>query len=94
MLENINIEKILFLDIETVPMVSRYEELPERIRDLWDKKAEMLTRYGKQAAEEESAPIHLFSKAGIYAEFGKIVCISTGFLRAGSLQPEMFLDAC
>ena len=90
MLEKINPEAILFLDIETVPMVSRYEEMPERFKTLWDKKAETLTRGGRLTPDEETSPDQLFSRAGIYAEFGKIVCISTGFIRQGSLRIKSF----
>jgi hypothetical protein len=33
-----DIEKILFLDIETVPLVYRYDALPDAARELWNKK--------------------------------------------------------
>lgn len=74
MLNNINIEKILFLDIETVPMVPEYDMLPEQFQKLWDKKARYLAR------SEEDTSDKLFGRAGIYAEFGKIVCISVGYV--------------
>ncbi|GAB4320076.1 MAG: 3'-5' exonuclease [Bacteroidales bacterium] len=73
MLYQLNFSKILFLDIETVPMTAAYRDLPDRFRKLWDKKAEYLRR------SEEDTPDKLFSRAGIYAEFGKIICISVGF---------------
>ena len=73
MLYQLNFEKILFLDIETVPMVENYDLLPEKFRMLWDKKSEYL----KRNPEDTSATI--FNRAGIYAEFGKIVCISVGY---------------
>ena len=90
MLENINIENILFLDIETVPMTSSYEELPDPFKRLWDKKTEQLTRSGKGGVEEKASPSELFERAGIYAEFGKIICISTGILRNQSLWIKSF----
>ncbi len=73
MLYQLNFEKILFLDIETVPMVERYDLLPEKFRKLWDRKCEFLRR------QEDDTPESLFKRAGIYAEFGKIVCISVGY---------------
>ena len=78
MLHNLDLTKILFLDIETVPQVSNYSELPEDTATLWDEKANKLSR-NEQTGEE------MFQRAGIYAEFGKIICISVGFfvLREG-----------
>jgi len=74
MLENINDENILFIDIETVSMLPSFSLLPEKLKYLWNKKAEKL-KVADETADE------LFSKAGIYAEFGKIICISCGFLK-------------
>ena len=90
MLENINPEKILFLDIETVPMTSHYEELPDPFKSLWDKKAGQLIRNDKSSDEEKKNPAEIFQRAGIYAEFGKIICISTGVLRNESLRIKSF----
>ena len=90
MLEKINIENILFLDIETVPMVSNYNELPEDYRKLWDRKAEMLSMNDRRTEKERQLPEELFSRAGIYAEFGKIVCISTGVIRNQSVWIKSF----
>lgn len=69
-----DLSKILFLDIETVPQYNNYELIPERLRDLWNHKAGFL------AKTEEDTPESLYQRAGIYAEFGKIICISVGFL--------------
>jgi len=63
---------ILFLDIETVPAEEVYSSLDERMQSLWDHKAHRI------AAEE--TPDVAYARAGIYAEFGKIVCISAGFI--------------
>ncbi|RLD75363.1 MAG: 3'-5' exonuclease [Bacteroidetes bacterium] len=84
MLNYISLDKILFLDIETVPMCSTYDELPERFVPLWDKKAGYLKR------EEEDTPSTLFPRAGIYAEFGKVVCISFGMFRDGNFRIKSF----
>ena len=42
MYSDINIEKILFLDIETVSQYAEYDVLSEQIKALWDKKAASL----------------------------------------------------
>lgn len=74
MLDNINDENVLFLDIETVPFLPSYDLLPEKLKKHWDKKAKRLQN---EYSEEEN----IYSKAGIFAEFGKIICISCGFLK-------------
>ena len=73
MLANINLFRILFLDVETVPMARDFDSLPEVFQGLWEKKAANLKNV------EELSPAQLFERAGIYAEFGKIVCVSAGF---------------
>lgn len=78
--DEIKINNILFLDIETVPTAISYDELNERFKALWDKKA------AKLKTKEDETPDELYSKAGIYAEFGKIVCISVGFIQIVDTQ--------
>ncbi len=90
MLENYNIENILFLDIETVPQYSTYEQLPMNFTALWEKKSGQLSRIEKFSTDGMLKPDEVYSRAGIYAEFGKIVCISTGILRSGTLWIKSF----
>lgn len=72
--------KIVFLDIETVPAWASYEDVPAGMRQHWLKKAERL-HVNAKGNEEESTPETLYSqRAGIYAEFGKVICISLGLL--------------
>jgi len=66
------LKKIIFLDIETVPQMADYELLSEEMQHLWSEKAARL--YQDKSVEES------YEKAGIYAEFGKIICISVGFI--------------
>ncbi len=74
MLEKIPLKNILFLDIETVPQVADFSELPMNMQSLWVKKAARIS------PNEEKTPNELFfERSGIYSEFGKIVCISAGF---------------
>jgi 3'-5' exonuclease len=72
-----SLNNILFLDIETVSQFERFEELPEAWKELWSKKADNLMRNSK---EEQSAET-IYERAAIYAEFGKIICISCGVLQ-------------
>lgn len=74
MLDHIDIEHVLFLDIETVPEVNDYSELDEAKQHLWDVKSNYMQK-GELSAED------VYEKAGIMAEFGKIVCISVGFIK-------------
>ncbi len=85
MLETINIENILFLDIETVPMTAGYSQLPEAFRKLWKRKADQLSKNDRNLSEEERSPERLFERAGIYSEFGKVICVSTGVFRNQTL---------
>jgi len=84
MLYQLNINKILFLDIETVPMVSDYDKLPENFRRLWDKKFERIKK------NEDDTPDIIFGRAGIYSEFGKIICISVGFIKNDKFRVKSF----
>jgi hypothetical protein len=60
-------ENLLLIDIETVPLYSTYSQLHERMQKLWDKKSLSLDKENTDTASTFS------ERAGIYAEFGKIV---------------------
>lgn len=71
-----NFNNILFLDIETVSQCESYEELDNEWKDLWDHKTKQLIKSpGTQTPETE------YPRAAIYAEFGRIICISCGCLQ-------------
>lgn len=74
MLDNTKVEDVLFLDIETVPQSPAADNLDPAMKVLWDKKSKLF-RSPDQSAEE------VYERAGIYSEFGKIICISVGFVR-------------
>lgn len=74
MINRLNLENILFLDIETVPEVQTFSELDQTKQALWDLKSKY------QRKEDESAE-DFYERAGIWAEFGKIVCISVGYFK-------------
>jgi uncharacterized protein YprB with RNaseH-like and TPR domain len=75
MVRYIDLEKVLFLDIETVPAVQQFDALDDDWKHLWEDKS----RFFRE--REDIGLIDSYERAGVYAEFGKIVCISVGYLR-------------
>jgi len=73
MLKEINPADILYLDIETVPQYGNYNELPENFKSLWEKKVQTFR------VNPENSPGESYQRAGIYSEFGKVICISCGY---------------
>jgi uncharacterized protein YprB with RNaseH-like and TPR domain len=82
------VNNILFLDIETVPQYSSYQEMPASWQSLWEIKAGYIIR-NKEAETVES----VYPRAGIYAEFGKIICISCGFVQGSGDQKKILLKS-
>lgn len=72
MTTKIDFKNILFLDIETVPETENYQDLSEIKQELFSLK----TQYQRK---EDFSPEEFYNRAGIWAEFGKIICISVGF---------------
>ncbi len=85
MLNNLNLDNVLFLDIETVSQSPDFSGLNEKFKYLWEKKAALLMRNKPDATADQ-----LYSSAGIYAEFGKIVCISCGFTNGKSFRLKSY----
>jgi 3'-5' exonuclease len=80
MLEIVDINNVLFFDIETVPAHKSYSDLEEHWQDLWKHKAKSILKKGDEGVTDEEAE-GCYQRAGIYAEFGKIICISVGLIR-------------
>ena len=72
MISKLSLDNILFLDIETVPQYESFEQLEEIDQQLYADK----TKYQRK---DEFTPAEFYDRAGIWAEFGKIVCISVGY---------------
>ncbi len=80
-MQHSELQKIMFLDIETVPQTSDFSELPKELAHLWaDKYAVIQKRMPEKYSDQTTAAEAFNTSAGIYAEFGKIVCISVGFI--------------
>ncbi len=77
----IPIHKTMFIDIETVSTFASFAELSTPMQELWEKKSKLLFK------DDDIAPSETFERnAGIYAEFGKIVCISMGYFTGEDLK--------
>lgn len=73
-----HLKHILFLDIETVPLTDDYNTLTEGLQKEWSRKAVFL----RKKIDENSEDSMLFTEnAGVFSEFGKIVCIVVGSMR-------------
>lgn len=86
MLKHINLSNLLFLDIETVPFCPEYDQLDDNIKKLWDRKAGFIKK------SDDDTPETLYKRAGIYAEFGKIICISVGFINNNKFRIKSFFS--
>jgi uncharacterized protein YprB with RNaseH-like and TPR domain len=75
MLEQYDLSNLMVLDIETVPQYSSHDQIPEHMQELWAHK--IRNNRGEITAED------FYERAGIWAEFGKIVCISVGIFLNG-----------
>jgi predicted PolB exonuclease-like 3'-5' exonuclease len=79
---------ILFLDIETVSQYPTFDEVPDDWKSLWRNKAEVLLRDRQPLTPEE-----IYGRAAIYAEFGKIICISCGVLSGRGTEKKLMLKS-
>jgi len=73
MLSHINIYNLIFIDIETVPQYSSFQQLSESMQFLWG------IKHATLKIENETAEEGYLKRSGVYSEFAKIVCISMGF---------------
>jgi len=83
-----SVQNILFLDIETAPQYADYNSLPKDWKELWDTKAASLLKYHEGETTET-----IYHRAGIYAEFGKIICISCGFIQGSGADKKIVLKS-
>lgn len=76
------LENILFLDIETVPQHPTFDELTEEVQNLFAEK----TKYQRK----DVPAADFYERAGIWAEFGKIICISVGYFTSIQSKSRQF----
>ena len=91
MLGNLDLSKVLFLDVECVSGKANYGELNDDFKYLWKLKSKSVLRKYNEEITEEEADAAYKDKAGIYAEFGKIVCISVGIIGRNPETKELFV---
>ncbi len=86
------LKNVLVLDIETISQEKNFSDLPEGIRKLWSNKAQFIRNENELDVDEL-----YFERAGIYAEFGKVIVIGVGifyqeegdtFIRVKSFQSD------
>lgn len=82
------LNNVLFLDIETAPQYPAYEDVPDTWRTLWDLKSSAMLKNFE--GENNSS---LYPRAGIYAEFGKIICISCGVLQGKGEERRLVIKS-
>jgi 3'-5' exonuclease len=82
------LHNILFLDIETVSQYDSFNKLSDDWKELWNRKSEFLIK-DKQTETAET----MYGRAAIYAEFGKIICISCGVISGSGTEKKLILKS-
>lgn len=67
-------DNILFIDIETVSQYKKFNAASDEVKHIWQKKYEKNDYLNSLNIEEAYE-----TKAAIFAEYGKVVCISVGY---------------
>jgi hypothetical protein len=84
LVQHVSLTDLLVLDIETVPGVPHYQKLTDEWKQLW------FDKVSKTMPENFSPEESYFEKAAILAEFGRVICISTGFFYRGTKGETCF----
>ena len=74
-MQNIRLENLLLIDIETVSEHATFNELNEDWKQLWEEKVQ------RQLPEDVTAEAFYPQRAGVMAEFSKVICISVGYFK-------------
>jgi len=74
-MQNIRLENLLLIDIETVSERSNFDELSADWQELWQEKVQ------RQLPEDITAAEFYPQRAGVMAEFAKVICISVGYFK-------------
>jgi 3'-5' exonuclease len=82
------LQNILFLDIETAAQYPSFDQLPEEWKELWVRKSNSLIRDRPTETAES-----VYDMAGLYAEFGKVICISCGIISKNKEDRRLLLKS-
>jgi 3'-5' exonuclease len=82
-MQNIRIENLLFIDIETVPQQPDFTQLSTDWQSLWTEKVRWLV------PGDTTAEAFYPQRAGIMAEFAKVICVSMGYFRMEGSGPQL-----
>ncbi|MBK9532692.1 MAG: ribonuclease H-like domain-containing protein [Chitinophagaceae bacterium] len=74
-MQNIRIENLLLIDIETVSEYATFNELNKDWKQLWEEKVQ------RSLHEDTTAEAFYPQRAGVMAEFAKVICISVGYFK-------------
>ena len=74
-MQNIRVENLLVIDIETVPCFPVFDDLAEDWKIRWTEKVQ------RSLPENVTAPEFYSQRAGVMAEFAKVICISIGYFK-------------
>jgi 3'-5' exonuclease len=86
MLNDLDLTNVLVFDIETVSGVAHYDDLSPTMQYLWDLKSPQAQR-GREVQHSSRDSYSMYG--GIFAEFGKICCISVGTFRTNKETGEL-----
>src|SRR5258706_15123713 len=75
MITSMPLEKFLFIDIETVSQNENFDSLNEEWKQLWEEKVK------RSLPENVSVDEYYPQRAGVMAEFAKVICISIGYFK-------------
>lgn len=84
-MQNIPLHKLLFFDVETVSQQKDFLKLRTDLQELWQHKHQFLRK-----DDDETFEVSYQNNAAIYAEFGKIVCISCGYFNGKEFRIKSF----
>ena len=94
MIDQIQTNKLLFIDIETCGSYATIEELEDKnlvLFNLWNKMGDSYFRR-HYPEDERMSDGELFKKySGLLPEFGRVVCVSAGFITGDERKIQSFI---
>ena len=86
-MQNIRLENLLLIDIETVSEHPVFNGMNEEWQSLWKEKVQ------RSLPEDVSAAEFYPQRAGVMAEFAKVICISIGYFRKDGNTQQLRLKS-